>query len=116
MRIDLCCMTSVAHPMPLVRVDVEGEPPIRLTRVQSGMLDETHFSSGSKPAALIELPGPPIPGCGRARAGGACRPDPRSKERAQRAPKLGRGPFLGSQRMECAGPRNSRESAQARAV
>jgi hypothetical protein len=29
-----------------VRVDVQGEPPIRLTRVQSGLLDETQFSSG----------------------------------------------------------------------
>jgi hypothetical protein len=27
----------------LVRVDVDGEPPIRLTRVQYGLLDGTKF-------------------------------------------------------------------------
>jgi hypothetical protein len=45
MRIDLCCMTSVAHPMAraLVRVDVEGEPPVRPSRVQSGPLEGTRF-------------------------------------------------------------------------
>jgi len=26
-----------------VRVDVEGEPPVRLTRVQYGLLDGTRF-------------------------------------------------------------------------
>jgi hypothetical protein len=45
MRIDLCCVTSVAHPMAraLVRVDVEGEPPVQLTRVQYGLLEGTRF-------------------------------------------------------------------------
>jgi len=27
----------------LVRVDVEGEPPVRLTRVQFALLDDTRF-------------------------------------------------------------------------
>jgi hypothetical protein len=27
----------------LVRVDAEGEPPVRLTRVQYGLLDATRF-------------------------------------------------------------------------